>query len=131
MFLSDHFYLYIIVSDNTDFIYIYFNTMEVSSLQIGFDALIALLVSVTGALGVWYSLKGKVTIQQMTLDGLEKDLESMKSDKKDNLKLLHKRIDDLKNQVERNREKNDKSLADLKAEMGQMEIRIINAINSK
>ena len=105
--------------------------MEVSSLQIGFDALIALLVSVTGALGVWYSLKGKVTIQQMTLDGLEKDLESMKSDKKDNLKLLHKRIDDLKNQVERNREKNDKSLADLKAEMGQMEIRIINAINSK
>jgi gas vesicle protein len=86
--------------------------MEVSSLQIGFDALIALLVSVTGALGVWYSLKGKVTIQQI-------------------LKLLHKRIDDLKTQVERNREKNDQALADLKSEMGQMEIRIINAINSK
>jgi len=105
--------------------------MEVSSLQIGFDALVALLVSITGALGVWYSLKGKVTIQQMTLDGLEKDLEEMKVDKKDNHTLLHKRIDDLKKQVERNREKNDKSLADLKAEMGQMEIRIINAINSK
>ncbi len=105
--------------------------MEVSSLQIGFDALIALLVSVTGALGVWYSLKGKVTIQQMTLDGLEKELEEMKVDKKDHHTLLHKRIDDLKKQVERNREKNDKSLADLKAEMGQMEIRIINAINSK
>lgn len=105
--------------------------MEVSSLQIGFDALVALLVSVTGALGVWYSLKGKVTIQQMTLDSLEKDLESMQSDKKDNLKLLHKRIDDLKTQVERNREKNDKALADIKAEMGQMEIRIINAINNK
>ncbi len=105
--------------------------MEVSSLQIGFDALIALLVSITGALGVWYSLKGKVTIQQMTLDNLSKDLEEMKVDKKDNHTLLHKRIDDLKTQVERNREKNDKSLADLKAEMGQMEIRIINAINSK
>ena len=105
--------------------------MEGSSLQIGFDALIALLVSVTGAFGVWYSLKGKVTIQQITLDSLEKDLDEMKTDKKDNLKLLHKRIDDLKTQVERNREKNDKSLADLKSEMGQMEIRIINAINSK
>ncbi len=105
--------------------------MEVSSLQIGFDALVALLVSITGALGVWYSLKGKVTIQQMTLDSLSKDLEEMKVDKKDNHTLLHKRIDDLKTQVERNREKNDKSLADLKAEMGQMEIRIINAINSK
>jgi len=105
--------------------------MEVSSLQIGFDALVALLVSITGALGVWYSLKGKVTIQQMTLDSLSKDLEEMKVDKKDNQSLLHKRIDDLKKQVERNREKNDKALADLKAEMGQMEIRIINAINSK
>ena len=105
--------------------------MEVSSLQIGFDALVALLVSITGALGVWYSLKGKVTIQQMTLDSLSKDLEEMKVDKKDNQTLLHKRIDDLKNQVERNREKNDQALADLKAEMGQMEIRIINAINSK
>jgi len=105
--------------------------MEVSSLQIGFDALVALLVSITGALGVWYSLKGKVTIQQMTLDSLSKDLEEMKVDKKDDQSLLHKRIDDLKNQVERNREKNDQALADLKAEMGQMEIRIINAINSK
>ncbi len=105
--------------------------MEVSSLQIGFDALIALLVSVTGALGVWYSLKGKVTIQQITLDSLEKDLDEMKVDKKDNHTLLHKRIDDLKKQVERNREKNDQALSDLKAEMGQMEIRIINAINSK
>ena len=105
--------------------------MEVSSLQIGFDALIALLVSVTGALGVWYSLKGKVTIQQMTLDALDKDLDEMKTSKKDNQILLHKRIDDLKAQVERNREKNDQSLSDLKSEMGQMEIRIINAINSK
>tara|TARA_R110002153_G_scaffold116125_1_gene259725 strand:+ start:73 stop:390 length:318 start_codon:yes stop_codon:yes gene_type:complete len=105
--------------------------MEVSSLQIGFDALIALLVSVTGALGVWYSLKGKVTIQQMTLDALDKDLDEMKTDRKDNQILLHKRIDDLKHQVERNREKNDKALSDLKSEMGQMEIRIINAINGK
>lgn len=105
--------------------------MEVSSLQIGFDALIALLVSTTGALGVWYSLKGKVTIQQITLDSLEKELEEMKVDKKDHHTLLHKRIDDLKKQVERNREKNDQALADIKAEMGQMEIRIINAINSK
>lgn len=105
--------------------------MEVSSLQIGFDALVALLGSLTGALGVWFSLKNKVSIQQMVLDSLSKDLEEMKADKKDNTKLLHKRIDDLKREVERNREKNDMSLAALTAEMGQMEIRIINAINSK
>ena len=70
-FSSFTYFCYIIV-------YIYNSTMEVSSLQIGFDALVALLVSITGALGVWYSLKGKVTIQQMTLDTLSKDLEEMK-----------------------------------------------------
>lgn len=105
--------------------------MEVSSLQIGFDALVALLGSLTGALGVWFSLKNKVSIQQMVLDSLAKDLEEMKTDKKENHSLLHRRIDELKTQVERNREKNDKSLANLTAEMGQMELRIINAINSK
>ena len=55
----------------------------------------------------------------------------MKVEKKDNHTLLHNRIDDLKKQVERNREKNDQSLSDLKSEMGKMEIRIIHAINSK
>tara|TARA_R110002167_G_scaffold164313_2_gene361277 strand:- start:1079 stop:1399 length:321 start_codon:yes stop_codon:yes gene_type:complete len=105
--------------------------MEVSSLQIGFDVLVALLGSLTGALGVWFTLKNKVNIQQMTLDSLNKDIEEVKSDKKDNLKTLHKRIDDLKTQVERNREKADKSMSDLKSEMKDMEIRIINAINSK
>ncbi len=105
--------------------------MEVSSLQIGFDALVALLGSLSGALGVWFSLKNKVSIQQMILDSLAKDLEEMKTDKKENNSLLHRRIDEIKKKVERNREKNDKSLADLTAEMGQMELRIINAINSK
>ena len=43
---------------------------------------------------------------------------------------MHKRIDDLKGQVERNREKNDASLLELKTEMGAMELRIIQAIHA-
>ena len=105
--------------------------MEVSSLQIGFDALVALLGSLTGALAVWYTLKGKVAIQEVVLNNLEKDMEEIKQQKKEGHGTLHKRIDDLKAQVERNREKNDESLGELKKEMGQMEIRIINAINGK
>ncbi len=105
--------------------------MEVSSLQIGFDALVALGGSLTGALAVWYTLKGKVAIQEVVLNNLEKDMEEIKQQKKEGHVTLHKRIDDLKAQVERNREKNDESLGELKKEMGQMEIRIINAINGK
>ena len=43
--------------------------------QIGFDALISLLSAVTGALTVWYSLKGKVEIQQVILNNLMQDME--------------------------------------------------------
>ena len=104
--------------------------MDVSGLQIGFDAFIALLVSLTGAIGVWHTLKGKVTIQQLTLDNLTKDLEEMKTVKKEASDRVHKRIDDLKKQVEDNRSKHEESISDLKTEMGQMELRIINAIHS-
>jgi gas vesicle protein len=105
--------------------------MDVSGLQIGFDALVALIVSIAGALGVWHTLKGKVAIQQLILDSLKTDLAEIKSDKKETHDLLHSRINELKGKVEANREKNDQALADLKSEMQQMEIRIINAINEK
>ena len=98
--------------------------------QIGLDALISLLSAVAGALAVWYSLKGKVEIQQVVLNNLIADMEEIKTHKKEGHTQLHKRIDDLKGQVERNREKNDQALADIKAEMGQMEIRIIQAIHA-
>ena len=98
--------------------------------QIGFDALISLLSAVTGALTVWYSLKGKVEIQQVILQNLIADMEEIKSHKKEGHTQLHKRIDDLKGQVERNREKNDESLGELKKEMGAMELRIIQAIHA-
>ncbi len=104
--------------------------MGITGFQIGFDALISLLSAVIGALTVWYSLKGKVEIQQVILENLSSDMEEMKSHKKEGNTILHNRIDDLKNQVDKNREKNDDSLSNLKKEMGAMEIRIIQAIHA-
>ena len=104
--------------------------MEITSMQIGFDALVALLGSLTGALAVWYKLKGKVAIQEVILNSLNKDMDELKTNKKEGHTLLHKRIDDLKKQVEDNRSKHEESISDLKTEMGQMELRIINAIHS-
>tara|TARA_R100000278_G_C5417736_1_gene145469 strand:- start:52 stop:375 length:324 start_codon:yes stop_codon:yes gene_type:complete len=104
--------------------------MEISSMQIGFDALVSLLSALIGALTVWFSLKNKVAIQQVVLDNLSRDMEEIKSNKKESQVLVHKRIDDLKKQVEDNRSKNEASISELKAEMGQMELRIIQAIHA-
>jgi len=104
--------------------------MDISGLQIGFDAFIALLVSLAGALGVWHTLKGKVTIQQLTLDNLTKDLEEMKTAKKEASERVHKRIDDLKTKVDVNREKNEQSISQLREDMAKMKIEIIEAIHA-
>jgi len=105
--------------------------MEVSSLQIGFDALVSILSALVGALTVWFTLKNKVAIQQIVLENLQKEIIDLKSDKKDNNQLLHKRIDELSSKVDNNRERNDQALADIVKEMAAMELRIIQAINGK
>ena len=105
--------------------------MEVSSLQIGFDALVSILSALVGALTVWFTLKNKVAIQQIVLENLQKEIGDLKSEKKDNNQLLHKRIDELSSKVDSNRERNDQALADIVKEMAAMELRIIQAINGK
>ena len=104
--------------------------MEISSLQVGLDALFVLIGSLSGAMTVWYTLKGKVEIQRVILDNLVTDMEELKQDKKEVQSALHRRIDNLKNQVEENRSRNEASISSLKEEMGQMELRIINAIHA-
>jgi uncharacterized protein YlxW (UPF0749 family) len=103
--------------------------MDVTGLQIGFDTFIALVVSLLGAAGVWYTLKGKVAIQQLILTNLENDLSELKSDKKESKERLHKRIDELQEKVDANREKNEQSIAQLRDDMAKMKIEIIEAIH--
>tara|TARA_R100001163_G_C4956974_1_gene122384 strand:- start:236 stop:529 length:294 start_codon:yes stop_codon:yes gene_type:complete len=93
--------------------------MEISSMQVGFDALLSILSALVGALTVWFTLKNKVAIQQMILDNLSKDVD-----------VVHKRIDDVKDKVEINREKQEKSIADLRDDMAKMKIEIIEAIHA-
>jgi len=88
-------------------------------MQVGFDALLSILSALVGALTVWFTLKNKVAIQQMVLDNLQKDLT-----------VIHKRVDDLKDKVESNREKQEKSITDLRDDMAKMKIEIIEAIHA-
>ena len=46
--------------------------MEISNMQVGFDALLSILSALVGALTVWFTLKNKVAI----IVGIEKDLNS-------------------------------------------------------
>ena len=101
--------------------------MEVTG--IGFEALISLLSAIVGALTIWYSLKGKVEIQSVILSNLKVDMDELKEDKKHSSTTLHKRIDEVKKQVEENRVTRDRAIADLKTEMQAMELRIIQAIH--
>ena len=93
--------------------------MEISNMQVGFDALLSILSALVGALTVWFTLKNKVAIQQIILDNLQKDLT-----------IIHKRVDDLKDKVESNREKQEKSITDLRDDMAKMKIEIIEAIHA-
>lgn len=103
--------------------------MEVSGLQIGVDVLVSLMFGTFGALGVWYKLKGRVEIQEVEINSISDSLRELSTRKKELRDDVHKRIDSLKETVEKNREKNDQSMQDLKAEMNKMELRIIQAIH--
>tara|TARA_R110000851_G_scaffold100671_2_gene216359 strand:- start:1384 stop:1707 length:324 start_codon:yes stop_codon:yes gene_type:complete len=105
--------------------------MEITGFGIGFEALVSLLSAIVGALAVWYSLKGKVEIQSVILSNLKIDMDEIKDDKKAGNLTLHKRIDDVKKQVEENRVTQDRAIADLKTEMQAMELRIIQAIHEQ
>ena len=93
--------------------------MEISNMQVGFDALLSILSALIGALTVWFTLKNKVAIQQIILDSL-----------KESLDMVHKRVDGLKDKVESNREKQEKSVADIRDDMAKMKIEIIEAIHA-
>ena len=103
--------------------------MELTGLQVGIDVLISIVFGAGGAIGVWFKLKGTVNIQAVEIEQLKSDLNSENSERKEIVKQLHRRVDSLKETVEKNRERSDTSTQKLVGEMNQMELRIITAIH--
>lgn len=103
--------------------------MDINGLSIGVDMLTSILFGATGALGVWFKLKGKVEILDIEIESLKHDYKSLTQLKKEDNLALHKRVDALKSVVEKNREKQDSSSQEIKTEMNKMELRIITAIH--
>jgi len=88
------------------------------SFSITIEIFIALISGLVSALGVWFKLKSTVELHKLMIDNMKEDCES-----------LNGRVTRLKATVEANRERNETAVADLKKEMGDMEMRIIKAIH--
>ena len=103
--------------------------MEVNSITIGLGAIISLLSGVIGAVGFWYKVKNKVDLLEVKQENINKEHEELKNSAQKADDIIHNRIENLKQQVENNRSKHDASIVELKQEMSQMELRIIQAIH--
>tara|TARA_R110001632_G_scaffold4295_2_gene18195 strand:+ start:5068 stop:5388 length:321 start_codon:yes stop_codon:yes gene_type:complete len=103
--------------------------MDYSGVTFGLEALISLIFGAGGALAVWFKLKGTVNIQDIEITNLQTELIDIKSDKKESSKQLHKRVDDLKIIVEKNRENSANGINAMTSNMNAMELRIIKAIH--
>ena len=103
--------------------------MEYSSITFGLDVLISIVFGASGALAVWFKLKGTVTVQAIEISNLKDEVTTLKTEKKESNSQLHKRVDGLKTIVERNRENSDNGINLMTANMNAMELRIIKAIH--
>jgi len=92
--------------------------MGEEGITLGINALISIGCAAGGAFAFWFKIKGSVSL----LSQREKTSE-------ENIKVLHKRLDSLKDEVKENREKSDTSITDITGKMQAMELRIITAIH--
>jgi hypothetical protein len=92
--------------------------MGEEGITLGLNALISIGCAAGGAFAFWFKIKGSVSL----LSQREKTSE-------ENIKVLHKRLDSLKDEVKENREKSDTSITDITGKMQAMELRIITAIH--
>ena len=92
--------------------------MEAEGLTFGLNAIVSILFAAAGAFGFWYTIKGSVSLLEQRV----KTLESTD-------KVLHKRVEGLKEEVKENRDKSDTSISDITGKMQAMELRIIQAIH--
>ena len=115
--------------------------MNISGIQIGLDMLISIIFGASGAVGVWFKMKGKQDLQSVAISNIEKDQEEsskrfeneinkIRDSKRELNSQLHSRIDSLKSTVEKNREHAEKNNTDMKQFINDMKVEIIREIHS-
>jgi hypothetical protein len=92
--------------------------MEAEGIKFGLNALISIGCAAGGAFAFWFKIKGAVSL-----------LSQRAKTSEENVKVLHRRLDSLKDEVKENRDKSDNAIADITGKMQAMELRIITAIH--
>jgi hypothetical protein len=87
-------------------------------IQFGLNTVLSVVFGTGGALGVWFTLKGKVKLLEVHCQNLANDNS-----------IAHERIDNLKEEVKANREKSDKSTEEIKKDIADMKLEIIKEIH--
>jgi hypothetical protein len=98
------------------------------SITIGIGALVSLGSGLVGAASVWFKIKNSVEILNVKLCGIEKENAEIKKDIEKDTDIIHQRIANVKAEIEKNRERSDASLEDIKKDMADMKLEIITAI---
>tara|TARA_Y100000389_G_C17324762_1_gene444962 strand:+ start:353 stop:670 length:318 start_codon:yes stop_codon:yes gene_type:complete len=98
------------------------------SITVGLGALISLSSGLIGAAAFWFKIKNSVEILNVKLCNIEKENSEIKRDSEKDAVVIHQRIANVKQEVEKNREKSDASLEEIKKDMAEMKIEIIKAI---
>ena len=103
--------------------------MEETGISFTLTTLISIVIGIASAVGVWFKLKATVNIQAKDITTLHSEMKELKSENREDNKLIHKRIDSQKELIEKNRENSDNGINLMTANMNAMELRIIKAIH--
>ena len=103
--------------------------MDYTGITFGLDVLISIVFGASGAIGVWFKMKGSVNIQALKMESLEAVLKKIENDYKEDKITFHKRIDSNKALIDKNRENSDTGINQMTTNMNAMELRIIKAIH--
>jgi|TARA_R110000787_G_scaffold238999_1_gene345176 uncharacterized membrane protein (DUF106 family) len=103
--------------------------MEETGISFTLTTLISIVIGIASAVGVWFKLKATVNIQAKDINTLHSEMKELKSENREDNKLIHKRIDSQKELIEKNRENSDNGINLMTANMNAMELRIIKAIH--
>lgn len=103
--------------------------MEETGISFTLTTLISIVIGIGSAVGVWFKLKATVNIQAKDINTLHSEMKELKSENREDNKLIHKRIDSQKELIEKNRENSDNGINLMTANMNAMELRIIKAIH--
>lgn len=93
--------------------------MEAGEITFGLNTLMSILFGAVGAVGVWFTLKGQVSLLKQRCQTLEA-----------NQKIFNKRLGSLKDEVKENREKSDTAILEIGKNIQKMEIAIIKEIHN-